>query len=216
MPTPSEQKALAFLAFVILLGGAVRIVRAGAPRPPSAGEQQALARQAIAVESAGARQREQKGRKGAKVTRYRRKAGADTVAGVVGVPPSDVRPGSPLHDDSEREGWVNGFPPPSPRIDSDNRRDTPSPGSGAHGVTDGRVTQLDVDVATAAELEALPGVGPTMARRLVANRDSLGPFGSLEGLRRVKGMGPAGIRRLAGRVTFSGRAASLSPRSRYY
>src|SRR5215213_1723090 len=36
MPTPSEQKALAFVAMVVLLGGAVRIVRAGSTRAASA------------------------------------------------------------------------------------------------------------------------------------------------------------------------------------
>ncbi|HET7450458.1 MAG TPA: helix-hairpin-helix domain-containing protein [Gaiellaceae bacterium] len=63
---------------------------------------------------------------------------------------------------------------------------------------------VDVDVASAAELEALPRVGPALARRIVADRDSLGAFGSLGGLERVKGVGPALIGMLQGHVTFSG------------
>lgn len=63
---------------------------------------------------------------------------------------------------------------------------------------------IDVDVATAAELEALPRVGPALAARIVADRDSLGAFGSLTGLERVKGIGPALIGMLQGHVTFSG------------
>lgn len=62
---------------------------------------------------------------------------------------------------------------------------------------------IDLDLATAAEIEALPGIGPTLAGRIVADRDSLGPFGSLEGLTRVKGVGPALARRVQAQVTFS-------------
>lgn len=63
-------------------------------------------------------------------------------------------------------------------------------------------TPLDMDVATASDLIRLPGIGPTLAVRIVADRDSLGPFGSLEGLQRVRGIGPALARRLAPHVTF--------------
>jgi competence protein ComEA len=62
---------------------------------------------------------------------------------------------------------------------------------------------IDVNRASAADLEALPRVGPALARRIVADRDSLGPFGSLEELQRVKGIGPAMAAQLAPRVTFS-------------
>ncbi|HEU4990159.1 MAG TPA: ComEA family DNA-binding protein [Gemmatimonadaceae bacterium] len=64
--------------------------------------------------------------------------------------------------------------------------------------------RVDVDRATAAELQALPGIGPALAARIVANRDSLGPFGSLAALRRVKGIGEAKARKLDSLVTFSG------------
>lgn len=62
---------------------------------------------------------------------------------------------------------------------------------------------LDLDLATEAEIEALPWIGPVLAARIVADRDSLGPFGSLEGFQRVRGIGPGMSRRLADRVTFS-------------
>jgi competence protein ComEA len=61
-----------------------------------------------------------------------------------------------------------------------------------------------VDVADAAVLDALPGIGPSLAARIVADREARGPFGSLEGLRRVKGVGDVLAARLAPRVTFSG------------
>ncbi len=62
---------------------------------------------------------------------------------------------------------------------------------------------INVDVATAEQLDALPRVGPALAARIIASRDSLGPFGSLEELQRVKGIGPALARGLAPHVTFS-------------
>ena len=62
---------------------------------------------------------------------------------------------------------------------------------------------VDVNAATAAELERLPRIGPALAARIVAYRDSAGPFGSLEALEQVKGVGPAMAKALAPRVTFS-------------
>ncbi len=62
---------------------------------------------------------------------------------------------------------------------------------------------VDLDVASEKEIEALRHVGPTLARRIVADRDSFGPFGSMEGLRRVKGIGPSMVEKLDSSVTFS-------------
>lgn len=62
---------------------------------------------------------------------------------------------------------------------------------------------IDPDVATEEELDRLPRVGPALARRIVANRDSFGPFGSLEELQRVRGIGPSVAAGLALHVTFS-------------
>ena len=49
--------------------------------------------------------------------------------------------------------------------------------------------KIDVDRAPAGELIRLPRIGPTLAARIVANRDSRGPFGSLVQLDRVTGIG---------------------------
>lgn len=62
---------------------------------------------------------------------------------------------------------------------------------------------IDLDVATAEEIETLRYIGPAMAKRIVADRDSLGPFGSLEQFQRVKGIGPKLAARLDSTVTFS-------------
>jgi len=53
---------------------------------------------------------------------------------------------------------------------------------------DGR---LDLNTATAAQLEELPGVGPVLAGRIVAHRESTGPFPEAVALREVSGIGEA-------------------------
>ena len=62
---------------------------------------------------------------------------------------------------------------------------------------------IDLDIASADEIETLRYIGPALAKRIVADRDSLGPFGSLDGLQRVKGVGPKLAARLDSTVTFS-------------
>jgi competence protein ComEA len=62
---------------------------------------------------------------------------------------------------------------------------------------------IDLDVASAAEIETLRGVGPALAARIVADRDSLGPFGSTDELQRVRGIGARLAARIAPQVTFS-------------
>lgn len=59
---------------------------------------------------------------------------------------------------------------------------------------------LDLNRATAAELERLPGIGPALAARIVDNRDSVGRFGAVDELLRVPGIGPAKLDRLRPQV----------------
>lgn len=56
--------------------------------------------------------------------------------------------------------------------------------------------RLDVNRATAAELNALPGLGPALAERIAADRAAAGPFASVDDLARVPGIGPAKIERV--------------------
>ncbi len=49
---------------------------------------------------------------------------------------------------------------------------------------------VDVNTATVAALERLPGVGPALAARIVDYRTAHGPFGAPEELTRVHGIGP--------------------------
>jgi competence protein ComEA len=63
---------------------------------------------------------------------------------------------------------------------------------------------IDVDRADQMELRRLPGVGPALAARIVADREERGPFGGPEGLDRVPGIGSALLARLAPHLRFSG------------
>jgi competence ComEA-like helix-hairpin-helix protein len=207
MPTSSEQKALAFIAIVILLGGAVRVVRAGSASEPTMGEQQAIARQATAADSAASK-RKAKGTKRTTSKRAVRDTVPTTIGGVATVPPTFARPDRPYdHTPYGAASGRNGFPPPDPRIDTDTRglraADPPATRKSAKGKTPSG--PVDLDTATEQEIEALPRIGPAVAKRIVANRDSLGPFTSLDGLKRVKGMGKATLETLAPLVTFSAR-----------
>jgi competence protein ComEA len=50
---------------------------------------------------------------------------------------------------------------------------------------------IDVNRATAEQLDALPGIGPATAQAIVAHRDQHGPFASVDALADVRGIGPA-------------------------
>ncbi len=49
--------------------------------------------------------------------------------------------------------------------------------------------QVDLNQATLSDLEALPGIGPKLAQRVIEHRDENGPFRTVDDLRQVKGIG---------------------------
>jgi competence protein ComEA len=59
------------------------------------------------------------------------------------------------------------------------------------------VGTIDINSATAAQLQELPGVGPAIAQDIIEAR----PFRSVDDLERVKGLGTARIEAIRGRVT---------------
>lgn len=67
---------------------------------------------------------------------------------------------------------------------------------------------IDLDRAPIQELVRLPRVGPSLAKAIVADRERHGPFGSLAGLDRVAGVGPAVLRAVQPFAAFSGPAAA--------
>ncbi|HEY0672227.1 MAG TPA: helix-hairpin-helix domain-containing protein [Longimicrobiales bacterium] len=61
---------------------------------------------------------------------------------------------------------------------------------------------VDLNRATATELDALPGIGPAVAQRIVEYREARGGFTAIEQLDSVKGIGPALLARIQPRVKF--------------
>lgn len=60
---------------------------------------------------------------------------------------------------------------------------------------------VNLNTATAEQLDTLDGVGPTTAQKIVAFRQAHGGFGSLQDLDKIPGIGPKRIAALRGKVT---------------
>ncbi len=82
----------------------------------------------------------------------------------------------PRHDSSGGVPSAGAFAPSVP----------PRPGSVGTG---GSAVKINLNTATEADLEKLPGVGPKTAAAIVADREARGPFGRIEDLQRVRGIG---------------------------
>lgn len=55
---------------------------------------------------------------------------------------------------------------------------------------------LDINKATTRDFEALPGIGPKLAERIVEARTRLGGFKSIDDLKQVKGIGEGKLERI--------------------
>ena len=91
------------------------------------------------------------------------------------------------------------LPDPAPQTGGDaasGARTAPgkSGGGGASGM-------VNINTASASELEKLPGIGPALAQRIVEYRDSHGPFASVDALTDVPGIGKAKLEGLREQAT---------------
>ncbi|MBK6765748.1 MAG: helix-hairpin-helix domain-containing protein [bacterium] len=60
---------------------------------------------------------------------------------------------------------------------------------------------IDINLASASELERLPGIGPVLAERILSERETNGPFVTVDDLDRVSGIGVKKLAELRARVT---------------
>ena len=90
----------------------------------------------------------------------------------------------------------------------DQARPQPPGSPDRRGYVGGR---LDLDVATAAQIDSLPGVSATMARRIAVDRARRGPFTNAAGLQRVSGVGKRFLQQIDTLVTYSGTFAFVNP-----
>jgi competence protein ComEA len=80
----------------------------------------------------------------------------------------------------------------------------PARGAGTAGASSGAgsspTAPLDLNTATLEQLDALPGIGPTTAQKILDYRQAHGPFHSVADLDAVPGIGPGRIEQLKGLV----------------
>ena len=63
--------------------------------------------------------------------------------------------------------------------------------------------RVDINRADRGELMMLPGIGPSLADRILDYRETHGPFDGLNDLRKVSGIGPATLEKLRPRIQIS-------------
>lgn len=105
----------------------------------------------------------------------------------------------PVEDGSQR--GEHGFPRTAQAGEQPKRRVTEPRPNTTRPVPE----KLDLNVATEQQIESLPGIGPVLAERIVAYRQSSGSFDNVEQLRRVRGIGKKKFDRIKAMVTVSQR-----------
>lgn len=64
--------------------------------------------------------------------------------------------------------------------------------------------QVDINIATAEDLALLPGIGPKLSQSIIEERLESGRYNSIDDLRRVKGLSPGRLRKIAPYITTGG------------
>ncbi|MEV4714955.1 helix-hairpin-helix domain-containing protein [Micromonospora sp. NPDC049374] len=124
---------------------------------------------------------------------------ADAVDAAGGALPGvDVAMLNPARRVSDGELILVGVPAPTVAPGVPPSGTLPGSGSGGEPGTGGRV---NLNTATSAQLETLPGVGPVLAKRIIEHRDQHGGFRSVGDLRQVNGIGDARYEQLKDLVT---------------
>jgi len=110
-------------------------------------------------------------------------------------PPADTYSGDPVASGAARQAKSSAFGRTGVR--------KPASRSRTGQINRDSTSTVDFDRATTSEIDALGVLPSGMARLIVADRDSFGPFGSFDELRRVPFLSASTLRKLAPRVTFS-------------
>jgi len=71
-------------------------------------------------------------------------------------------------------------------------------------------TMVNINTANAKALEALPGIGETKAKAIVAHREKHGPFKTIEDVKKVSGVTAKDLEQMKGRITVEAAASETS------
>ena len=187
--TPSRRRALAvgLVLVVVLVLGARRLASAGAAQPvaaPVVVSAAPVAKPPVLVHVVGAVR---------EPGLYRLRDGervADAIERAGGAAPkadlAGVNLAAPVVDGTQVVVPARGA-----------ARASPGDGAGAAAAS----APVSLSSATVEELDALPGIGPVTAEKIVAWRDAHGPFRSVDDLDAVPGIGPTRIEQLRDLVT---------------
>lgn len=130
---------------------------------------------------------------------------ADAIAAAGGfsdeAAPDTINQAASLHDGVQVHVPAEGeaTPPPAGTNTEPAVEDTDTFDQGA--TADGRI---DVNTAGAAELQELPGIGPTLSERIVEYRETNGPFPTVDALTNVSGIGESTLEEIRPHVTVGG------------
>ncbi len=73
--------------------------------------------------------------------------------------------------------------------------------AGGQGEAAGAAELINLNTATAVQLDALPGIGPVTAQRIIEQRERNGPFQRIEELLELKLVNSSTFERIRGRIT---------------
>ncbi len=76
-----------------------------------------------------------------------------------------------------------------------NQEPISTPGTAESSVNDPTI-KMNINTAKASQLETLPGIGPSIAQKIIDYRQQNGPFLSIEDLLNVSGIGPAKLEQI--------------------
>jgi competence protein ComEA len=110
----------------------------------------------------------------------------------------EVQPPAPPPNPTAHEHMKARFEARTAMLPGANR-----PAAGNTGMTgdsaaasDALVVRMDLNTASAPALQQLPGIGPALSGRILAYRQSHGPFAEVADITRVRGIGPKTLERI--------------------